>query len=509
MAKIRKNKNGKVSCYLSSYQGTDDTGKKIEIHKTIEIPPEIPEDMYEAYARQQQLIFDRTIKRNGTKITFSEYTEQFLEKQKSKLKATTYVDYEDKIAVINDEIGDIPFNELDGNRLAQFYVKLSMPGAKLTSTYVTGNRLRDKLQSMGITQEKLHELSGVSFCAIRKACNPPKHIALESANKIAAALGCDVDDIFTIHCSEEGLSSTTIHSYHALISKICREAVRDAIILYNIADRDHLDPPKRNKPEIPLLECEEISQLIQFLTDKSDTSPKTLEDQNWLIAIEILLRTGIRRGELIALEWKDIDFRHRVIKIERACVTVRGMGVITIDPKTFRSKRRIEMTDKLYDLLMDYHEIWLIHKNKLGANWQDKIDITTDDGSVHTVVNDRLFISPQSSLPRHPDSINKTIREMAAKNNLPKYTPHTLRHAAATLMLVNGVSINTISSILGHSDPSFTMDTYTYSPKKANRQAMQALDQALENCLDPGKKTPVLSEELKKELRAFLQNDDV
>ena len=78
---------------------------------------------------------------------------------------------------------------------------------------------------------------------------------------------------------------------------------------------------------------------------------------------------------------------------------------------------------------------------------------------------------------------------MIDQNSLPKFTPHTLRHAAATLMLVNKVSINTISAILGHSDPSFTLDTYTYSPKKANRQAMQALDQALEDCLDPIKKT--------------------
>ena len=167
------------------------------------------------------------------------------------------------------------------------------------------------------------------------------------------------------------------------------------------------------------------------------------------------------------------------------------------------------MTDKLYDLLMDYHEMWLQHKMALRTHWQDKINITTDDGSVHTVNNDRLFVAPQTSLPRHPDSINKTIREMVAKNNLPKYTPHTLRHAAATLMLVNGVSINTISSILGHSDPSFTLDAYTYSPRKANKQAMQALDQALEDCLDPSKKTPVLSDALKKELIAFVENDEV
>ena len=115
--RIRKNKNGKVSCYLSSYQGTDDTGKRIEIHKTIEIPPEIPENMYEAYAQQRQLIFKNSLDHDGAKITFADYSKTFLAKQKPKLKATTYVDYEDKIAVINDEIGNIPFEELDGNRL--------------------------------------------------------------------------------------------------------------------------------------------------------------------------------------------------------------------------------------------------------------------------------------------------------------------------------------------------------------------------------------------------------
>ena len=506
--KFRNNKDGSVSLQLRSSMGYDDNGKHIEASKTVRIPSTISAEMYDEYAQQQLLIFEHSLDSKGTKITFSEYTEKFMEKQKPKLKATTFVDYKDKLAVINAEIGDIPFEELDGNRLAQVYAKLSMPGAKLTSTYVTGNGVRDKLQSMGLTQDKLHELSGVSYCAIRKACNPPKHIALESANKIAAALGCDIDDIFDIHCSEEGLSSTTIHSYHALISKICREAVRDGVILFNIADHDHLDPPKRKKPEIPLLECEEISQLILFIKEKSKKAAKTLEDQNWLVAIEILLRTGIRRGELIGLEWEDIDFKRRVIKIERACVTVKGMGVITTDPKTFSSKRKIEMTDKLYDLLMEYKEMWLQHKENLGAKWQDKINITTDDGSVHTIDNDRLFISPQTSLPRHPDSINKTIREMIVKNNLPKYTPHTLRHAAATLMLVNGVSINTISSILGHSDPSFTLDAYTYSPRQANKQAMQALDRALDDCLDPDKKTPVLSDALKKELLAFIQNDE-
>ena len=185
------------------------------------------------------------------------------------------------------------------------------------------------------------------------------------------------------------------------------------------------------------------------------------------------------------------------------------MGVITTDPKTFRSNRKIEMTEKMYELLNEYKDMWLKHKIMLGTTGQDKIYITTDDGSVHTIDNDRLFISPQTSLPRHPDSINKTIREMIDKNNLPKFTPHTLRHAAATLMLVNKVSINTISSILGHSDPSFTLDAYTYSPRKANKQAMQALDQALDDCLNPNKKTPVMNENLKKELLAFIKNDEV
>ena len=506
--KIRNNKDGSASLQLRSSMGYDDNGKHIEASKTVRIPSTISAEMYVEYAQQQLLIFEHSLDSKGTKITFSEYTEKFMEKQKPKLKATTYVDYEDKLAVINDEIGDIPFADLDSHRLEQFYVKLSMPGAKLTSTYVTGRGLRDKLYSLGITQDKLHEMSGVSFCAIRKACNPPKHIALESAIKIAAALGCEIDDIFDVHCSTEGLSSTTIHSYHALISKICREAVRDGVILCNISDRDHLDPPKRTKPDISLLETDEIGKLIAFLTEKKSESSKTLDDWGWLVALEIMIKTGMRRGELIGLEWEDIDFKGRVIKINRACVTVRGLGIVTTNPKTFRSKREIPMTDKMYDLMTEYYEIWLSHKTKCGGKWQDKITITLDDESKKTIENNRLFINPQNTLPRHPDSLNKTINKLIAQNNLPHFTPHTLRHAAATLMLIGGTSINIISALLGHSTPSFTLDVYTYSPKKANQQAIQDLEQTLEDCSNPNVKLADLSNERRKALNEIFRKDN-
>ena len=82
--------------------------------------------------------------------------------------------------------------------------------------------------------------------------------------------------------------------------------------------------------------------------------------------------------------------------------------------------------------------------------WEHFITITLSDGSKQSVKNDRLFIKDDTT-PMNPDSLTDWVRKFVKKNNLPYFTPHSLRHTHATLLIDEGVPISAVSRRLGHS----------------------------------------------------------
>ena len=129
-------------------------------------------------------------------------------------------------------------------------------------------------------------------------------------------------------------------------------------------------------------------------------------------------------------------------------------------------------------LLQQYELYWQERRIKLDDYWQDNIQIILADGSTQIVPNDRLFTKVDST-PMNPYSVSDWVRKFVKRNNLPYFTPHSLRHIHATLLIAEGVSIPTVSRRLGHSSINTTSKIYIHAIQSADEIASDVLEDKL------------------------------
>lgn len=235
------------------------------------------------------------------------------------------------------------------------------------------------------------------------------------------------------------LSSKTILHYHRLISSILHQATLDGIIPINVASKDYTKAPKVEPVEAVYLEEQDIYNLFRVLKS---------QHIKWRTALELLLYTGLRRGELLGLEWADIDFNDNLLSVKRTSQYVPKLGIITKSPKNKTSRRIIPISSECKKLLLDYFSWW----NHQGYK------------------SSRLFLTAEDK-PMHPDSLTDYVKKLISKYDLPKFSPHSLRHTYASLMIKNGVDIATISKLLGHANSNITLKVYVHAFAEAEAKA--------------------------------------
>ena len=473
MATVKKHisKDGKVSYYIRAYDGYDSNGKHIERCMTWTPPDKMKPDQIEKELERQKIRFEELV-RNGTyfddNTRFSEYAETWLENNKPLLAPKTYERYKALLKNINLAIGDIKLTKLQPHHLKAFYNNLREKGIKQVGAYARSDKLRDLISEKHLTIKAVANKAGLSAATVSAACKA-EHISIESAEKIAAALGRKTDKIFKLHTETTGLSSKTILHHHRLISSILAEATRDGLVPRNIADRNYMKAPKLEHSEAAFLDDEQARHVLELLDE---------EHLKWKTAMYLLIFSGMRRGELLGLEWKDIDFDNRVIHIKRTSQYVQNMGIITKSPKNETSYRTIKLSEMVFDLLGEYQAYWNKLRNDMLDRWEHFITITLADGSTKTVRNDRLFIKDDTT-PMNPDSLTDWTSKFVKRNKLPHFTPHSLRHTHATLLIAEGVSIPAVSKRLGHSSITTTSKIYVHAIQSADEIASDVIDSKL------------------------------
>ncbi len=202
---------------------------------------------------------------------------------------------------------------------------------------------------------------------------------------------------------------------------------------------------------------------------------------NFDTTIKMFMFTGMRREELCGLEWKDIDFKTSVIRIERASLYIPHEGIITDTTKNVSSTRYIKSPVIAIQLLKEYKSWQAQRRLSMGDRWIDC---------------DRLFTKPDGT-PIHPDTLSSSavlgrrirlvrldlappfvlspprrgasgdpfcgFRDFIQANDLPDISIHSLRHTNATLMINSGIPLTTIAARLGHADPTTTSKIYTHA----------------------------------------------
>lgn len=253
---------------------------------------------------------------------------------------------------------------------------------------------------------------------------------------------------------DKGAGTSVRTACHRTYSAVLSSAVYDRIIDFNPAQIPGVKP-KQPKKKVNAMRIEEVMAFIDKV-EKHD-------DLFWQTAIKILVHTFVRRGELCALSWEDVDFRNNRIHVHANAVKVAGQPIMVTTPKSETSVRKIPMTPQLRLALLKYRRS------------------TIDEGY--------LFKNCRNpELPMDPDSLTKHMNVFCRTHKLRLCTPHVLRRSGASILKRLGVPITTIKEILGHSDIKVTEGYYIDDDEKDCADAMGRFGEEFETLTV--KKTP-------------------
>ncbi|HGU6173228.1 TPA: tyrosine-type recombinase/integrase [Escherichia coli] len=244
---------------------------------------------------------------------------------------------------------------------------------------------------------------------------------------------------------EEGKSPATIHKIHDIIRGALKQAVKNKLILHNPAEAVVL--PKRKQKEIKVLTKEQQEKFL-----------KVLEEDRLGAAFLTLLMTGIRRSELLALTWEDIDFQKKTITITKGLVYTKEKGLVVEEPKTEKSKRTIPIPNMLLQYLRR-HQIKMLEE---GNYAKDKPVFCSQNGT---------YINPRN--------LNRKYYELCKKAEIEDVNLHALRHTFATMLLEAGVNLKVVQELLGHTRISTTADIYSHVAPEIKRNAVQKIEKIL------------------------------
>jgi integrase len=249
----------------------------------------------------------------------------------------------------------------------------------------------------------------------------------------------------------EGLSSTTVNGLHAMLHKALDDAVRYNLIARNVCDA--VSPPRRVHYEIQPLSME---QAQQFLTIAKGHSLEAL----FVLAIT----TGMRRGEILALKWQDINFSQNTLQVRRIFTRRPGNRYIEAEPKTEKSRRSILLAPIVVTLLKQHRTRQREAKLQAGSQWQDQ----------------GLVFCTSFGTPLNPSKVVDRFKTLLRRGGLPPVRFHDLRHSAATILLSLGVHPKVVQELLGHNQISMTMDIYSHVLPGMQKDAMAKLNDALQ-----------------------------
>lgn len=255
--------------------------------------------------------------------------------------------------------------------------------------------------------------------------------------------------------TKKPLSGKTILEHHRLLRAMLHKAVYWQLIVANPAER--VQPPKARKPKRRSYDDEQTKILLENLELLSS------EDTKYKVAIILTVFIGVRLGELMGLEWQDVDFRNGIISINRSSQYLSDMGVFTKVPKTESSIREIAIPEFIISLLEEYKLWYEEQKSLYGELWTN---------------SDRLFVQADGK-PMHPSTISKWFVKYVGQIGLPVINFHGLRHTNASLLVAQNIDIAVISARLGHAQISTTLDFYVHPLLSHNRKAGYALENLL------------------------------
>jgi integrase len=260
--------------------------------------------------------------------------------------------------------------------------------------------------------------------------------------------------------AQQGLSVSTIRYCHRLLCGALVQAEKSQLVARNVSKLTEL--PREARKEMHTLTLDQLTTKLL---------PAIAQDRLFA-PIFLAFGTGLRRGELLALRWKDVDLKAGTLQVRQTLVRVknhqalageRRMRLLMQEPKTQYSRRTVPIPEECLAALHQHKARQAEEKLRLGPAYQD-----------HGLV----FCRPHGA-PMAPELFVRSFARLVAHAGLPPIRFHDARHTFATLMLELGESPKTVQTMLGHSRVAITLDIYSHVSLELEKKAAAKLNAAL------------------------------
>ena len=263
-------------------------------------------------------------------------------------------------------------------------------------------------------------------------------------------MGKPVSDLFTVTKSKDTLSPKTIKHYLTFVSDVMQYAVRMGMIQDNPCRGGRVTVPKAPPTEREVYSLEEAQRFLESL-EEAPIKYKAF----FILAIY----GGLRRGEILGLEWKDLDFTEHIIHIRRTSLYLADRGTYTDTTKTVQSTRTLKLPAAVFAVLRQLRAEQAEERLKMGDLWQGE---------------DRLFTNLDGR-PLFPNTPYNWLQRFCKNTGQRFLGVHAFRHLNASLLIDAGADVTLVSKSLGHSQVSTTLNIYSHSFQEAQARASEAV----------------------------------
>jgi integrase len=240
-----------------------------------------------------------------------------------------------------------------------------------------------------------------------------------------------------------GLAEKSVHNVHIALRKALHDALEDGLVRRNVAERAHAKP--KDRPEMRTWSAGELATFLALTATEREGA-----------LYQVAAATGMRRGELLGLRWRDIDLAGGRLSV-RQQLTRRREGWGFGPPKSAKSTRAIDLDADTIEALTQHRERQLFERRAWGSAYRSDLD---------------LSFPRKDGAAEDPDVVGRRfVRLVRGHSELPAIGLHGLRHTHATLLLEEGVDIKTVSERLGHDSVQTTLELYAHVTPKMRANA--------------------------------------
>ncbi len=255
---------------------------------------------------------------------------------------------------------------------------------------------------------------------------------------------------------EKGLAPATVRQTHAIIRRCLAQGVKWGLLARNPAA--DASPPKVRRDAQDVPEVPDAAVVAKLITSAEEVDP------DLAVLVRVAAAAGMRRGELVGLQWGDVDLEHAELLVSRNVVPAEKGIPITKAPKSWAA-RRVPIDAGTVEVLAGHRVAMAERADALGHELDD---------------NTWLWWRSTPAVPWHPDGVSSAWRALCRRVGVSGVRLHDLRHFSVTTALDAGVPLPTVAARHGHRDGTVTLSVYAHRVEATDRAAADAVGRLLD-----------------------------